>query len=1488
MCQANALCYTWTEYVFDQFPTEINYIADNPFVRENLSRLNCQLRVKRDFHALGSQIRVLVAAPDAKILAECDRILEQIVPEYCARKPYRVADPSKVCGNYKLPNKSDFVRDQSVETAISTNYWIGSYGERKKAIHFTFAKPAAKRLRWALTHNTRKPIGTTHGPDRLVSKWDGRRVTIYPRNSHWPSNQTPTPRNGELKKYDTDSKVHSELGTIGRSLAHIKATHKSPFPIKPVTQRLSSKDESMATLADVTDVYLHEELPPWTRLREVTTKPAMGDGTNSNMNVFQENTRTNLSDFHSLSFPCWSSDRTKENTLKESPRMNSGVGDLCDSPDRHESSAKQGGNTIRNTSKDLTGFTSEECYSNPSSWDFDKDKGIFASSSGIIRSHCSSSEKSLGNSVQMKQYLSQFIGDRTSFKPQMTRRTHSSQGLSERGSRKSDNGQIMRRRSHSGSQKSPPKQIPRNNLSCPNHSITCGHKLDEIIVQQKNPSSFCKPPRRFIRMNEMKRGNLIGYSTGKTLAGACASHDVATQFVVTRMSNAQMDAICQTHDGVVLPSYHPDTVEPRCQEVQSLCQLSPVSRSDNPMNHIHPVTVEVRPHVCQVYSPDPMNVEIGAIPVTISSRTVPAYGARSCGVQVDWPGSTESSVLTVCHRCHRIQRRDWFTQPCPGPFPKRSQVTNNVGYLDSERIETAENFPAQQRLRPEVLKTDGLYGRVQYEAIPICVNQTQRINIHESLQVSAERTEAVNSTKKEISERSHLANQSDARVKSNPSDRTMQTTSLDGTGFIDLKSGSRFRSSDLARVFVVASGENKGLENDGTAIILTGNSLEMEQNHSETEPIRTPVIVNRQSSSEKLAEADQVILDGECTSHSQPSSWSVDSSRLRICTVGRRVNFCRPVCTSTALHRADRVYITNGLVMDVPKSATKLFRPKPNSRLTGSLHCRAMSAPSEIRKRLDSSRLIPNPSVVNRGDRCMLTNARGTWVTVPVSTNKLCVTNLAQMQMTIDSSKRPRREMDMSTRNHVHELNPRPKSTCFTARLECLPRLRIGCRAPQCMGRSTVPSDPPRPVAVRNKTIANRKTAANSARRSASVTSLGESEPTHISRQSLSRSDEVPTFRSFSNPHPGLSMVDDVVHSNMTSTLIPLNCNSKDTRKRLFSRLHSSQPNSYRKPRTESDRGQIISKTLTSNHQKNFTRENVRSERARMLSKNYTEIRNLVDSYLDRAHKQTAMGILTKNKTERQMNLSYKRTRSPGSTDQVRIKSASLPGTPIQGNRQKEWTMKRTYSKMEQNQPFHEVVAKSKPPLLRFHSNQFAINKRSTTSSSSAKLMKPIPFLHVPSPLEDHSVGSNTGLSSDRDLGDRCTTEDAISSEMDAFDERLGVALQGTLDRILWESADQLLSKREPLLKEQIRQTYFQLSPFSEITIDEEFGNEIEELKNDDTKNNYTRPLYDKPDSVNKIWKSKHSRLAEPNARSEWISLWCCAPWRCAQRSYSQ
>ncbi|THD21937.1 hypothetical protein D915_006975 [Fasciola hepatica] len=1486
MCQANAVCYTWTEYVFNQFPTEINHIADNAYVRETLARLHCHLRVERDFHALGSQIRVLVAAPDSKTLAECNRTLERIVPEYCTRKRYRVTSPSKICEKYRLLIKSDSSGDDSLGTTTSANYWTGSCGERKKLIRFTAAKPVVKRLRWALVHNIRKPCPNPNESGRVRSRWDTRRLTTCSRTSRWPSFPTPTARSGEWRKGDLDCKANTQLTPIGRSLAWIKATHKSPFHLGSITRGPESRNESVTTLADITNTSLKGEQHTWMRIRESVAKQAMGDGTNSNMNVFQGTTAQNLSDHRSTSYSCWLSDRKKDSTLKDSPGLRSGLGDSRDPRCLYESVLKRTDNTGRNTSKDMTAFTSEECDSNQSSWELEKEKGNFFDSGELIRSHCSSSDKKFDNSMKVKQYLTQFIGDRSqSVTSHVTRRTQSSLGSSHCCTEKSDHFQMNRPKSRSVSQKPSPHQMLPKNLSVTSPSSMRATKSactvrDEASPHRKqqtqNQPFFFKPPRRFIRMNEMKRGNLTEYSTGRTLAGACASHDVATQFVVTRMNSAQMDTICQTHDGVILQPDEPNLIEPHCQEAQSLCQLSPGSRNDHPVDHIHPATVEVRPHICQVSKPDALNVEIGPVPTTISSRTVPAYCARSCGVQVDWPGPTERYVPTVCHCCHHGPRRDRFVQALSSTDAMQSQATNSFAYVSSEGFETGRKPSVRQKL--ENLEVNKMYKKTQNEVETTNINQTQITDTNASIQLNV--VQLGTNSKQKSSNLSHV-NKSGSRPKSDPCDRTTQSAKLDGTGYADLKTGGRYCPRPLGRVFVLASGENKGHEDDGTAIILTGNS-------SETEPIQSPFVVNSQSPSRSLNESEGRIPNGECSSCPQPSSWSNDSSPLRICTVGRRVTLYRPVCMSKALHRANRVFNADGVVMGITKTATKLKKPKPEPREISPPQVKAKSIPlEEVHNSLwfsqSDQKLIPFTGT----DRSTLQNSYGKLVAGNEQKDKLITASSAQEQVVNHLRRLSRCEPATVTKNQTRNVGPQTKPTSRTSRQEILPRLRIGCRAPQYVGRSTAPIGSSQPVTKRPATV-------SSICRSGSMTSVGESESPRIRRRSLSRSDGIQTSRIFTAWYTVLPRSESgSAQPNRAPAFVLQESGARNTEKGIFPWNQSPSPNSHRRSKPVFGKSQAVSKKSVSTQSKNTTNGNGHCEQTEVMSKNHAEIRTLIDTYLSSARKRPTHVPQSKDITCTEIGSGSEQMGSSGPIQQHRRKSSSLPGTSDQGNQKHEPPTKRTDSREEHRLDSHETPEKTRVHHLLFSREKLPNNEQPKISPSPLQLttrsnQESLSPLYPCAPLEDHSLASTTGFSSGHYQGDRCTTEEVMSSEIHAFDERLGMALRGTLDRILWESADQSLWKREPLSKEQIRRTYLNLSPFAESGTCDGPLSEING-PNFRNKEECMRPFLERPESTDMVLKSDQTKLISQNSQAEKSSsLWCCAVWRRTQRSCSQ
>ncbi|VDP90949.1 unnamed protein product [Echinostoma caproni] len=1518
MYQSNAVCYSWTEYALDQSPTEINHIADNQHVREVLSRLQCHLRVERDYHPLGSQIRVLVAAPDAKKLVECNRTLERILPQYCTRNPCELVIPLKNHNTFKPIVKLDWSGDHLNETVNSehsstVNYWTGSCGERKKVIRFSpTSKQSVKRIKWALTHNTRHPITPVNPSTQLSLKWNTARSGIYPRVSRWPSVQCLAQLPGDRKAHEADLTNRTGPKSIGRNLARIKATHTRPFSPRPTVRRSNSLHESFTTLIDISEPSLDEERHGGrVRVRESVSENAIRDGTNSNMNMHPDNptltdmnSAPKLSDLIGRGIDCsgWPKEGTKENTIGDSLKIKSWLGDSANPSVSHESSLKRSGNGGRNTSKDFTAFTTEECDSNPSSWDVDKEKGNYSESEKSSHLCHGSSKEIMEPNIKIQQYLSNFIGDR----PQRVlspglRRAHSTSH-----SCMPSTGRLQRNLSQSYS--ASPKlcshhTLPRNPSPSMNVPVmraaksACAlqTKISPQQVQFQHAAIPLRPPKRFIRMNEVKRGNTMEYSTGGTLAGAHASHDVATQFVVTRTNSAQMDAIFQTSDDPVPRPRQSKLIESYRQEVNSLCQLSPASRNDHPMDHIHPATVEIRPHVCQVPRSDALNVEIGQVPVTISSRTVPAYGARSYGVQVDWLGPIGNGIPVLCHCCYHGPGREWNTSIIGSSNRVQSYEINSIENteLDGPRTEmdlTVRGASVDGTCRRISNSSGGTQRENQPESIPI--NQTDHTSVMQPATLPV--PDAVHS------------NRTDNRPKSNPCDRVILSSLLDGTGFVDLKAGSTCLPSDLTRVIVLASGENKEISGtECTTVSAQKIASEVDVNRSETEPIGPPRLIDNPIPELKQTESDEEHLVTDL-SHAQPSSWSIDSSRLRISTVGRRVKLYRPLCMSKAFHRADRVYSTGGVItVTTTTPSTTIPNPKPETRVVSPAKIQKIDKKSQRLKSPPVSRSSVHrqiqPADSSRSDAGSAHQHHHHQKHIETqSTDKRNNTNISKKAITVVTANP---FYDGATSSiHVH--TRRSRSTRRTALREQFTRPRLGCQAPKCIAQSIAASKT-QSTMIRTNSTSTRTASILLAPNSRSSLSTVEPEPPRVRRRTLSRPNWVNSLRNF---HESYSRFENrTTASNPVS--ITSTYESGSTKKRekwILPWNQSPHPNSHRRPKPVFDTTRSVSRALTNSAAQKSKSAVRHTEQNKFNSIQYGDLRRLVDSYLARANKNESRVAQEQTSSRSEADITLRQTTSSQTNQPRQRKSFSLPGTPVQRKRINERkigpTGEHSTHEPQQQQQQQQRVSRSLSHMrrgggrpgtreIRKHS---PLPARSLTRNEGESVSS---FYHKVT-FDDQSGASTLGHSSCRNTADRWTTDDAASSEIRAVDERLGVALQGTLDRILFDSADQLTTRCDANRTGQTKQSYFSLGPFLETgTADlslSDTNNDPSGLNNEQSCVQ-KRGLLEKTEAIRFGHKPRGSgvvdktRIINQNSQTDLSSaLWCCAPWRRVQTTCSQ
>ncbi|CAH8494111.1 unnamed protein product [Dicrocoelium dendriticum] len=170
-------------------------------------------------------------------------------------------------------------------------------------------------------------------------------------------------------------------------------------------------------------------------------------------------------------------------------------------------------------------------------------------------------------------------------------------------------------------------------------NATCGTKEKTALVSSHPEREISRLPKRLLKMSDCKRGNHFELSTGRTFARGVAGCDViATQLVATRSEFVKYNSTCETQDGLGTP-FSSQLLVP----VTDLQQChTPESKSASPSQ----ATVEARPNVDEVRLADPLGISMGST-ISTSPQVIPTHRTINDGVQTDL---TEHSFVT-----HQLQ-----------------------------------------------------------------------------------------------------------------------------------------------------------------------------------------------------------------------------------------------------------------------------------------------------------------------------------------------------------------------------------------------------------------------------------------------------------------------------------------------------------------------------------------------------------------------------------------------------------------------------------------------------------------------------------------------------------------------------------------------------------------------------------------------------------------------------------------------------------------
>ncbi|CAL8098954.1 unnamed protein product [Calicophoron daubneyi] len=407
-------------------------------------------------------------------------------------------------------------------------------------------------------------------------------------------------------------------------------------------------------------------------------------------------------------------------------------------------------------------------------------------------------------------------------------------------------------------------------------------------VDHRNPSN--RPPKRLIRMGEMKRGKLSEFTTGGVLTEGHASHDVTTRFLATRLESPNAGHMTVKSDQ-----------EKRTQFEAKQCRSSIKSMVNGideiPLDNLNICPPEARSSISDVGNPRTSGLQV------ISSEAE-RFRIRSCGVQTPFAEAGKSEnrqevlIRLDSDRDSEPPEGRIYRTAVTNPEEEKMAWLSKIGATPDFRRDILSRMLADMFTTSGHINQESKLKRGHFQD-PISggkppTNGPDR-PVERSTMTSPSPYQTIH---KSANERDHTS-MDKAKQSAGSHTHSGRANLLDGTGSTDLKRGRGYPSSELLKKVVAASGET---DDYGCSDNMTE---EFENQATEFNELRIQ---------ERRKSKDHAKLDPP-KSHI-PSTWSNDSKRLRICTVQRRVELFRPEFVGQTLHRASQV----------TSSHTNLFR----------------------------------------------------------------------------------------------------------------------------------------------------------------------------------------------------------------------------------------------------------------------------------------------------------------------------------------------------------------------------------------------------------------------------------------------------------------------------------------------------------------------------------------------------------------------------------
>ncbi|KAG5451727.1 hypothetical protein CSKR_102902 [Clonorchis sinensis] len=480
------------------------------------------------------------------------------------------------------------------------------------------------------------------------------------------------------------------------------------------------------------------------------------------------------------------------------------------------------------------------------------------------------------------------------------------------------------------------RELESSGCMDPKHSLVPGNstQAQENLLRPKSPNLKSPertnsraiallpemPPKRVIRMSEVKRGNSKELSLGGAFASGRAGHDIATQLVAARTDLVQLDAVHEAG------KHAPD--EEAIDRTQMLTQnpyllMVSLEEQDNPSER--PIERAFRPEVRRVNEPQLRRAHICKT-TSIATQVLPTYRARSLGVQTAreletgrktasrcvTPSVSEGSVWNTLIKQSRQTRVKTASSQTRQSKPKslqnrdisrvvssaeRSTQTQCSSFCATDSCTTPTSIVANAH---PTSPDDDLQTNLNPAIIPQYVQRTDSWSYWPRTAIRPPET------------RAHF---SDSWV-------VVSSNRLDGSGNTDLKNSRVERSSDLIRMLVAPSGESTYSSLLGSEEYSNKPGLTLTDNVT----FRNLSPLGRYKAQTRTSEST---LDKR---QSHFSSWSTESESLHVCSTESLTDIIKSTCLGKMLLQAD--VIVNPLkkvhsdLSGTPKVAERPTEPK--------------------------------------------------------------------------------------------------------------------------------------------------------------------------------------------------------------------------------------------------------------------------------------------------------------------------------------------------------------------------------------------------------------------------------------------------------------------------------------------------------------------------------------------------------------------------------